>query len=425
MPSDATLVFDGVEYPDGGASDPIALGLMQGSPPPTAARIRYQDDRFLQFPQNRWALSHVRELVPTVAVWRGAGAASDLGTAPRDVEAAIDALTFDDLEGRPHSWPQSLSRTYADGILVLHRGALVYERYFGALERQRPHLCFSITKSYAATLAATLLYEDVLDQDRLIPYYLPETVGTAYERASLREVLDMQVAIAGSEDYADPRALIWDHFRAGGFRPRARGDVGPDNYYDSLLTLRQAGEHGRAFSYQTVNTEVLCWVMKRATGIGLADMLSERIWSRIGCQEDGYLAVDSIGVAMGGAGLCATLRDLGRFGELMRCEGAWQGRQVIPAAVVADIRGGADRQKFATAGYTLLRGYSYRNMWWVSHDALGVFEGRGIHGQRLYIAPRAELVIARFASHPIASSAANDPITLPAFRALCRLLAGP
>jgi len=72
-----------------------------------------------------------------------------------------------------------------------------------------------------------------------------------------------------------------------------------------------------------------------------------------------------------------------------------------------------------------LPGWSYRNMWWVSHDALGVFEGRGIHGQRLYIAPRAELVIARFASHPIASSAANDPITLPAFRALCRLLAGP
>ncbi len=123
---------------------------------------------------------------------------------------------------------------------------------------------------------------------------------------------------------------------------------------------------------------------------------------------------------MGGAGLNASLRDLARFGELMRCEGSWNGRQVIPAAVVADIQRGSDPEKFSTAGYDLLRGYSYRNMWWVSHNSLGVFEGRGIHGQRLYIAPKAELVIARFCSHPIAASAANDPITLPAFAALSR-----
>jgi CubicO group peptidase (beta-lactamase class C family) len=91
---------------------------------------------------------------------------------------------------------------------------------------------------------------------------------------------------------------------------------------------------------------------------------------------------------------------------------------VIPAAVVADIRRGADARKFARAGYQLLPGYSYRNMWWVGPPESGVFEGRGIHGQRLYVAPGAELVIARFASHPIASSSANDPITMPAFGAL-------
>ncbi len=417
---DATLEFDGVEYPDGVASDPVALGWMRGAPPAPAARIGFEDDRFLAFPQIRWTLSHVRELMPTAAVWRGADAPSELGTPPQDLRDAIDALEFDDLDGRRHIWRQSLARTYADGILVLHRGSVAYERYLGALEPQRPHLCFSITKSYAGTLAAALLHEGALDERRLIPYYLPELAGTAFEHASLRQVLDMQVSIAGSEDYRDPDALFWQYCRAGGFRPRGEGSAG--NYYAFLQSLSAAGEHGRAFSYKTVNTEVLCWVMKRVTGIGLAEMLGERIWSRIGCQEDGYLAVDSIGVPMGGAGLCATLRDLARFGELMRCEGAWRGRQVIPAAAVADIRGGADRDRFATAGYDLLKGYSYRSMWWVAHDALGVFEGRGIHGQRLYIAPRADCVIARFASHPIAASAANDPITLPAFRALCRLL---
>jgi CubicO group peptidase (beta-lactamase class C family) len=414
--------IDGVEYPDADASDPIALGWMQGSPPPRAKLIRFQDDRFLEFPQIRWTLSHMRELAPTAAVWRGGAAPSDLGQAPHGLEAAIDALAFEDLQGRRLTWAQSLQRTYADGIVVLHRGRRIYERYFGALEEHRPHACFSITKSYAATLAATLIHERALDEAKTVSHYLPEMAGTAYEDATLRQVLDMQIGVEYSELYADPKAHIWDYGRAGGLRPRGPDYSGPGNFYEYLRTLRKEGDHGAAFAYKTINTEVLSWVMKRVTGIALPDMLSQRIWSQIGCEEDGYLTVDTIGVAMGGAGLSASLRDLCRFGELMRCEGAWLGKQVIPAEVIADIRRGSDPAKFAMAGYTLLPGYSYRNMWWVSHNSQGVFEGRGIHGQRLYIAPKAELVIARFCSHPVASSAANDPVTLPAFAAMSHLL---
>jgi CubicO group peptidase (beta-lactamase class C family) len=418
-----TLEFDGVEYPDGAASDPVALGWMRGAPPPLAKRIRFEDDRALEFPQIRWSLSHMRELVPTAAIWRGSGAASALGATTPGSEAAIDLMSFKDMHGRTLTWPKSLQDTYTDGIVVLHRGRRVYERYFGALQPQVQHSCFSITKSYAATLAATLIHERALDENKTVPHYLPEMSGTAYQDATLRQVLDMQTGVAYSELYADPKAHIWDYTRAGGLRSRPRNYAGPTNFYEYLQTLRPEGEHGAAFAYKTINTEVMCWVMKRVTGIALPDMLSDRIWSRIGCEEDGYITVDSIGVPMGGGGLSASLRDLCRFGELMRCEGAWHGQQVIPAEVVADIRRGSDPRKFAKAEYTLLPGYSYRNMWWVAHNPLGLFEGRGIHGQRLYIAPQAELVIARFASHPIASSAANDPITLPAFAALCHLLA--
>src|SRR5579863_5524091 len=106
-----TLVFDGVEYPDGAASDPIALGWMQGAPPPLAKRIRFEDDRALDFPQIRWSLSHMRELVPTAAIWRGSGAASELGTAPAGA-TAIDSLSFVGSHGRTVSWPQSLQDTY-------------------------------------------------------------------------------------------------------------------------------------------------------------------------------------------------------------------------------------------------------------------------------------------------------------------------
>jgi CubicO group peptidase (beta-lactamase class C family) len=417
-----TLEFAGKRYLDGSASDPKLLGWMQGAPPAELKRIRFRDDKFFRFPEIRWSLSHVRELLPTVSVWRGSGAPSDLGGLTDAAMAPIDALTFDDRNGRRLTWAQSLLDTYTDGIVVLHRGRRVFERYFGALQPHGTHACFSITKSYAATMAATLLHEGVLDESKTVPYYLEEMRGTAFADATLRQVLDMQVGIAYSEDYADPDAHFWKYAYAGGLRPSPAGYTGPDHHYAFLTALRKQGEHGLAFDYKSVDTEVLCWIMARVTGVPLARMLSERIWSRLGCEEDAYLAVDSIGVATGGAGLNASLRDVARFGELMRCEGSWRGKQVVPAAVVADIRRGADVDKFAKAGYELLPGYSYRNMWWVGPQESGIFEGRGIHGQRLYVVPKAELVIARFASHPIASSSANDLITLPAFAALTRLL---
>ncbi len=123
------MEFDGVEFLDGNASDPNTLRWMQGSPPPADKIIRFADDRFLSFPRNRWSLSHFRELLPTVNVWRGANRPRELGTAPPD--DAIDTLSFSDLNGRRLSWSESLLETYTDGIVILHRGRLVYERYFG------------------------------------------------------------------------------------------------------------------------------------------------------------------------------------------------------------------------------------------------------------------------------------------------------
>jgi CubicO group peptidase (beta-lactamase class C family) len=422
MDTPGNLAFDGKTYLDGVASDPRKLGWMEGAPPPADKRITFAEDRFFKFPQIRWTLAHMRELVPTVNVWRGDTGPSVLERAGAGDAHAVEALRFQDLAGRERGWEESLNDTYTDGILVLHRGRIVYERYLCALQPHVPHACFSITKSYACTLAAMLVHEGVLDETKPIPHYLPEMRGTAYEDATLREVMDMQIGVAYSELYSDPQAQIWDYSRAGGLRARPAGYSGPGTFYEYLQTLKPEGRHGEAFAYKTVNTELLCWVMKRVTGVPLAHMLGERLWAPLGCEQDGYITVDSIGVPMGGGGLSASLRDLARFGELMRRDGDWHGKQLVPQAVVADIRRGSDPAKFAKAGYTLLPGYSYRSMWWVSHNEFGAFEGRGIHGQRLYVAPGADMVVARFGSHPVASSAANDPITLPAMLALGRML---
>ena len=202
--------------------------------------------------------------------------------------------------------------------------------------------------------------------------------------------------------------------RAGSVLPRPPGYSGPQNFYDYAKTVEREGEPGKAFAYQTVNSDVAGWLIRRASGKSVGELLSTRIWQKLGAERDATFAVDSSGNEFAGGGLQLTVRDMARFGEMMRLGGQFNGQTIVPKAVVDDIRRGGDRQAFARAGYTTLPGWSYRDMWWVSHDEHGVFAARGVHRQTIYVDP----VIARFASAPQAANAASDPMLLPAFSAM-------
>ena len=408
---------------DAAASDPNVIGWMRGAPPPPELQVRFDDGGMYSFPKLRWAYSNIRRLVPTTNVGRGDGPVRALPRADHD---DLDRVCFTPI-GRSEtmSWADSLAANYTDGIVVLHRGRIVYERYFGALDAQRPHIAWSVTKSFFGLIAASLIAEGRLDPQATLGAYVPELAGSGLGNATLRQLLDMTTSIHYSEDYTDPQAEIWQHGRAGGILPRTPEQIGPASFYEFLATLRQDGPHGKVFAYKTVNTDALGWVLRRVTGLPLGELLQQRIWAQLGAEQDGYLMVDSTGTEFAGGGFNCCLRDLARFGEMLRNDGAWNGQQVVPKAAIADIRDGADPAHFAQAGYVTLPGASYRDMWWVTHNAHGAYCARGIHGQGVYIDPLAEMVIARFASHHIAGNMGIDPTTLPAYHALARhLLAG-
>jgi CubicO group peptidase (beta-lactamase class C family) len=197
---------------------------------------------------------------------------------------------------------------------------------------------------------------------------------------------------------------------------------GPVGYYVFLKTVRKEGEHGTGFSYKTVNTDVLGWIVRRVTGKSLGTLVSERLWQPLGVENDGYWLVDPVGTEFAGGGLNLTLRDMARFGEMLRLDGRYNGRQIVPAAVIADIRKGASKEDFAKAQYATMPGWSYRSMWWVTHNDHGAFAARGVHGQLIYVDPKAEMVIVRFGSHPLASNINFDPTSLPAWQAVAEHL---
>jgi CubicO group peptidase (beta-lactamase class C family) len=406
--------------PDARASDPVTMGWMVGAPPPPEKLVRFADDSWFRFPQTRWSFSNIQQLMPTAVVRRGNGSPAPLVKAER---ADIDALTFQPI-GRitSMSWAESLAANYTDGILILHQGRIVYERYFGTLTADQPHIAMSVTKSFVATLAAALVAEGNLDDRATVASYLPELGSSAFGDATIRQLLDMTSSLDYTEDYTDPKSPVWDLSRAGGFLARPADYQGAASFFDYLKTLRKSAAHGERFVYKTPNTDTLGAVLRRVTGQTLAELLSERIYARLGAEHDAFFTVDPTGAEFAGAGLNLTLRDLARFGEMVRFDGRSNGQQIVPKGVIDDIRKGGDRALFAQAGYASLPGWSYRNMWWISHNDHGAFTARGIHGQAIYVDPAAEMLIVRFASSPLAANVNLDPTSLPAYDAVARHL---
>lgn len=408
------------KYLDAQQSDPIKMGWMVGSPPPAERTLRFDDGSFFEFPALRWSVAHMRQFMPTINVSRGLEASTPLES---NLNNNIDKIKFTPLgEKKSITWEESLQKVYADGVLIMQHGKIVYEKYLGALTIEGQHAAMSVTKSFTGTLGILLVQEGLIDPTKLVSEYIPELQNSAFGDATVRQVMDMTTALQFSEDYADPNAEIWKFSAAGNPLPKPKNYDGPKTYYEYLPTVKKSGTHGEVFGYKTVNADVLGWIIARVTGKTVTEVLSERIWKKIGTDQDGYYSIDAIGTPFSGGGYNLGLRDMARFGQLILDNGKANGEQIIPKSAIDDIKKGGDKKAFAKANYTLLKGWSYRNMWWITNNVNGAFCARGVHGQLIYIDPKADMVIVRFASNPIASNSANDPYSLPAYEAVAKYL---
>ena len=390
------------------------LGYMSTFPPEGAQRVDLSNS--YKYPQLRWAVQHLRELQPTRNIRRGGAAPSALPADPRP----LGAVAFDDDKGQPITVDQWFTRTYTDALVVMHKGRVVYERYDNQMKPYTPHLLFSVTKSFTGLMAAQLAHEGKIDPEALVTKYVPELAESAWGDMKVRDVMDMTGAVRFREVYTDPTTEIFGYSWSSGLLPRPPGYQGPTNVYDFLKTLKKEGEHGAGFVYRTVHSEVLGWIVSRATGKHWAELMSDNIWQKLGTEEDAHVMVDSVGTPLQGAGLNATARDLARFGEMLRLGGSFNGQKIFDKAVIDDTAKGGDREKFKMGGMAFRPGYSYRNQWWVLHNADGAYEAAGIHGQFIHVNPAAEMVVVKLSSHPVAGAGFTHPLTLKAWAALAQ-----
>jgi hypothetical protein len=373
------------------------LGLMQGTPAPADRLVtleNWQDPPF-----NRWGFQHVRDLIPTARIPRGDGPVWRLPRAELD----LSGLSYRSRR-RTLTVDRMLEATATDGFMILHEGRVITERYLNGMTPDTTHLLMSVSKSITSTVAGILVGRGELDPQAFVPDVVPELDGTSFEGCTVQDLLDMRAGTRFSEDYEDLKAEVRVYEQVYLWRPRTSRLPADATAY--FATLRNDGPHAGPFRYRSVLTDVLAWVIERAGGGRLPELISRELWQPMGAEFDAEVTVDGHGNSMADGGICATLRDLARFGQLFLNGGRRGGRRIVPAAWIRDIvRGGPDSaEAFATSPDHdeefedwRARGH-YRNKWWVPEPDGPIYMGLGINGQQVLVHGPGKLVMAKYST---------------------------
>ncbi|WP_448955675.1 serine hydrolase domain-containing protein [Labrys neptuniae] len=364
-------------------------------------------------PWNRWSFQHVRELVPTAQVWRGAGPVTPLPAALQD----IDAIGFES-DGQASTVGSFFEANFADGLLVLHRGQVVAERYFNGMLPHTQHLSQSVAKSVVATVAGILIGRGVVDPAAPVSHYLPELEATAYRGATVQQVLDMTSGVVFDETYTAPDSHIAKMDVASGWKAR-KDPSWPAHVWELILQLNELGAaHGAVFNYRSVETDVLAFVLESAAGLRLPELVGRELWGPMGAEEDAYFTVDPAGYGLADGGFNATLRDYARFALLHLNGGEIAGRRLLPSAWLEHTRFGGRPDLYQGVYRTILPNGAYHNQFWIEDIERGAYMARGVFGQLVYIDPVGEFAAVVLSSWPEFLHTGRTRATLAAVRAI-------
>lgn len=270
------------------------------------------------------------------------------------------------------------------GLLILHDSEIAYERYLLGNSEQTRWMSMSVVKSMTALLIGAAIQDGHIKhaEDPIVDY-LPELKNSAYDGVRVRQLLQMTSGVAWNEAYTDPtsdrRAML-----------EAQIQQTPGAILRLMAELPRAAEPGAVWNYSTGETHVAGALVRAATGMPVADYLSQKIWQPMGMESDANWWLESPqGLEVGGSGLSATLRDYARFGLFMLQDGIVDNKRVLPQGWMRD------------ASTPLLAGGEatpYGYMLWIMPD--GAFAAVGIFGQWVYVNPKSNVVIVMWSAQP-------------------------
>lgn len=367
--------------------------LMSGFPAPESDQVTLANWR--SAPYSKWAFQHVREIVPSADITHAPGNIWHLAHAPQD----ISSFSFQ-LGGETYALDRLIAATDTDGLAILHRGKVVFEHYANGMTPTTPHILMSVSKSLTAIIAGILIDKGVLAPEQTLASIIPELKHSVYSDATVRHLLDMRIGIDFDEDYLATSGPIVEYRKAANWNPLAPGER-PSDLRNYLLSLQdRASSDGGAFHYVSTNTDLLGWVLERATGTRFADLMSTLLWQPMGAQACAYITVDRLGAPRCAGGICTSVLDLARVGQLILQGGRRGETAIIPASWIEDMFANGDPQAWSDGdmiGYFGERPMHYRSQWYVLRDRAVAF-GLGVYGQNLFVNRARDIVVAKVSS---------------------------
>lgn len=316
-----------------------------------AVNSLFEADRIVQ------NFSHMDQAFLTVDIARGDGPVSDL---PQGTQT--------DLPPDVATWIEDRSVT---ALLVLQGGEIRHESYHLGTGADDRRISFSVAKSYLSALMGTLVDDGTIpDLDAMVTDYVPLLAGSAYDGATIRNVLRMSSGVTFDEDYLDYDSDI----------NRMSREIALGGALDSFAADLHEVERpaGQQWQYVSIDTHVIGMVIRGATGRSIPDLLTERVIVPLGLEQSPYYLTDGEGVAFVLGGLNLTTRDYARLGQMYLQNGAYGGQQVVSTNWVTE----STTPSANTAEGRI--GYGYQ--WWIPVGALpGQFLARGIYGQYIYV----------------------------------------
>jgi len=290
--------------------------------------------------------------------------------------------------GREHDVASFMDRNVMVGILVIHRGRIVLERYGLGLQEHERWSTMSTVKSMTAMLVGAAVRDGAIGSiDDPLTDYLPALRDSAYEGVTLRHVMTMSSGVRWTEIYPDRNSDVNRY-------SKSLADKVPDGVLKMMASLPRAHPPGSTFLYNSGDTFLLGAALTRAVGKPLADYMSEKVWQPAGMEYDAFYTLESDGgQEIGGSRAGMALRDFGRFAEFVRNDGVIGGTRVLPEGWVE----AAATPAFIVPAPSVPDITHYGYSWWLGD---GLMTALGHAGQRIDIFRREDLAVVTLAALP-------------------------
>ena len=327
-----------------------------------------------------YTFQHTPEIQPTKKISRGDGPFQFL---KEENVSLADGFRF---KGGFYPTEGFLEDTKTSALLVVKDDVIKYEKYFYGGDPQTLFSSNSMGKSFVSALMGIAVAEGAVESiEDPIGMYVPEFAGTDLESIPIRACLQMASGIDFNEDTDMSRFSIRTLMGTPSMKVIADRGVQEAPY-----------THRR---YQSINTEILGQIIKNATGHSLAEYMEEKLWKRIGAEQDAYWTLSN-GTELAMGGLSVSLRDYARFARLYLNGGSFRGEQILTKEWVRDSmdvsaaysRPGANQDVYNAIGY----GYQ----WWVPEGDRGEFMAIGVYGQWMYADPSRQIIIVKTSADP-------------------------